>query len=271
MNFLTILPGELRNLIYSYALSYDTPLTIRPDSPVAIRPEGPNFHTYLHDPVTNTQKRVVENLPLVCKQLHHETLGLIYRYNDIAFTSAKAMRMCSRFLRGAPENVQKRLRKVIVFEKRPKDPTRMYKRVGALLTGQIHRGVYDFCNEHPRVGVVVRMGGEGDPGWVVSAMVGSVDDVPALTEGILPLRVVSLWLALRNGYTGDCEFPEKAQKVAEGDFMQAFREFVEELLWQDADRSKVLGNYRATPIASFEGEMGDEMFVLAKEMFERGC
>ncbi|OSS49087.1 hypothetical protein B5807_05319 [Epicoccum nigrum] len=127
MNFLN-LPGELRNMIYSYALSYNSPLTIRA--------QGSKFHTYHHNRTTNTRKRVVENLPLVCKQLRYETQGLVYSCNDIAFDSPlKAMRTCSMFLRRAPESVQNRLRRVIVVEKRAEDFRRMYKRIGAVLTG----------------------------------------------------------------------------------------------------------------------------------------
>lgn len=259
MTSLTTLPGEIRNLIYSYALSYDSPLTILT--------QGPNFHTYHHDPTTNTHKRVVENLPLVCKQLHRETLGLVYRYNDIAFTSPfRAMRTCSWFLWRAPKNVQDRLRKVIVVEKRPQDARRMYESIGALLTGRTHRGVYDFCKTHPRVSVVVRMDGDAAPGWVASAMVGSVD-VSTLMGMFDLVRVVGLGLALRDEHA----VTEMAQELANGDFVQLFREYVESMLWSDADRSKVLQNYRATPMASFVGEMDDELWVLAKMMFERGC
>ena len=64
----------------------------------------------------------------------------------------------------------------------------MYESIGALLTGRIYRGVYDFCKTHPRVSVVVRMDGDAAPGWVASAMVGSVD--VSTLMGMFDLRVV---------------------------------------------------------------------------------
>lgn len=142
----------------------------------------------------------------------------------------------------------------------------MYESIGALLTGRIHRGVYDFCKTHPRVSVVVRMDGEVVPGWIASAMVESVG-VPTLTGMFDLVRVVSLGLALRDEHA----VTEMAQDLANGDFVWLFREYVEGMLWSDADRSKVLQNYRATPMASFVGDMDDELWVLAKRMFERGC
>lgn len=256
MNFLTILPGELRNKIYSYALCYDSPLIIRT--------QGPQFHTYYYDRSTNTRKRVIENLPLVCKQVHYETLGLIYRYNDIAFEApSEAMRTCSRFLRRAPENVLKRLRKIIVVEKRRQNATRVCERIGALLTGQKHRGVYKFCQTHPRASVVVRMDGDSFPIWIASAMLASID------AGTLELvGLVGFGLALRDEYTvlGTAQEPNKRDSV------RCFQRYVEGMLWHNADRSRVLQNYRATPIAaSFVDEMDDELWILAKSMFERGC
>jgi hypothetical protein len=126
--------------------------------------------------------------------------------------------------------------------------------------------VYDFCKTHPRASIVVRMECSFIPDLTSTARVESVD-VTTLTGTLDLVGIVSLGLALRDEYA----VPEMTERLAEGGFVRRFQEYVKSMLWCDADRSKVLRNYRATPIASFVGEMDDELWVLAKRMFERGC
>lgn len=240
--------AEVRNLIYAYALTFDKPVTIRS--------KGSKFYT-CHFGKTDEEWKRVNNIAFVCRQLHYETKGLIYRFNAIEFNHkvgrSTAIQTCSRFLRSAPKDLKRSLRQITVIEKKSRDADTEFSWIGTVLTGLRNEDVYDFCRTHRRAHVIVRV----DREFALKGFHGQ----------FYLLELLALRMTLRDQQLVDV--PEGLTR--ENQLLQMYKKIIEDCIWQIADRSMVLDNYRATHTASWIEGMDGDMWDLAKGIFEEGC
>jgi hypothetical protein len=150
------LSGEIRNLVYAYALAVDQ------DGPLRYWPGSHGKGSIVADETTSTnpaptkrkkpgEKRPDANqLRLVNRQLRQETHGLILRYNHLRFGNVAHL---AAFLKSCPSFQFTHLR-ILEVSSRIYMTTKPYSvaNVGAV------EHVYDFCRQNPHVMVKNRNG-----------------------------------------------------------------------------------------------------------------
>jgi hypothetical protein len=169
------LPAELRNEIYSYALSHQHPVlaTIRSTHTPLAPVRTPKFYVRGHsiaDQPIDTTNQPVESLELsaktteqpdetvphmdadqlryVCKQIWQETKGLSLRYNDIVFwheSNRPVLAICAEFLESLSSSDQRRIRMIFIVEKYTYQTGTPWYDVGQLLIGNRYTIIREFC------------------------------------------------------------------------------------------------------------------------------
>jgi hypothetical protein len=100
------LPGEIRNLIYGFALTDDDPLHHR----VVRSREG------FYNSECNSEAKEFNQLQYVCKQLRKETAGLELRHNDLVFYGEDGARRFQDFAQSLLPPWRARLRNIFITE-----------------------------------------------------------------------------------------------------------------------------------------------------------
>ncbi|KAF1939882.1 hypothetical protein EJ02DRAFT_436064 [Clathrospora elynae] len=157
INWLAILPRELRDMIYKYALTEDGGLVAttmnKSNSPVRFRAVG-----------TSEYKEQESNqLRYVCRHLYRETNGLGIHFNDLTFVTTwqygrvTAYENFNRFvLECATKKLQQVKRAVII------DTATLPRTTAVVRKCCLPSLVEHFCSKHPDAKVVVRLCWETD-------------------------------------------------------------------------------------------------------------
>jgi hypothetical protein len=167
------LPAELRNDIYSYALSHQHPIlaTIRSmHSPLALV-RTPKLYVREHsiaDQPANTVNQPDETVPeveanqlrFVCKQMWQETKRLSSRYNDIVFWHEPyrpALATCTAFLANVSLFNQRRIRKIVIVEEDTYQTGEPWYDIGQLLIRNRYPIICGFCARNASTRVILRL------------------------------------------------------------------------------------------------------------------
>jgi hypothetical protein len=167
------LPAELRNDIYSYALSHQHPIlaTIRNTHTSLAPVRTPELYVRGHsiaDQPAETVAQPDETVPeveanqlrYVCKQMWQETKGLSLRYNDIVFWHEPyrpALATCAKFLANVSLSDQRRIRKIVIVEDDTYQTGTPWYDIGQLLIGNGYPIIRELCARNPSTQVILRL------------------------------------------------------------------------------------------------------------------
>ena len=138
------LPGELRNVIFEYALSEASGLLlVEIDDP----PSPKRFMGCRH----NDKNEEANQLKYVCRQLHAETRGLGLKLNELSVKSEDHILAFQRFLETCSSKQRQQIRQVslvVNFE---------FGGLNCTIRELLQSSLVQFCIMHPRCNVTIRL------------------------------------------------------------------------------------------------------------------
>ena len=183
VNWLILLPRELRDIIYEYVLTEEGGVIAN----ARFNANGlPCFRA------NNSSENKLTNLYLVCRQLQAETNGLLLRYNDLTFidtfwlTRHSAYQHFARFVEGCSRDHLSQLRRVIILDDQTVIPDQTVIDRTRLSELQSNCGrtsvVGRFCHDFPDSTVIVRLD------WKFDTLSHSMCDYVACMDAIHRVR-----------------------------------------------------------------------------------
>ncbi|KAF2878056.1 hypothetical protein BDV95DRAFT_589037 [Massariosphaeria phaeospora] len=194
------LPGELRNQIYELALS---------DDEVLVQEEASGLFRLLRN---MSPRKELNQLKYTCRQLRHETRGLVPALNTLRFPDSgieEQSVVAGRFLTACPQSTQTSIQKIVIEEHTTSLRARplYWKGVAPLC---------EFCREHPNMTIELSIDCAGSsPEMVRFIAMGNIISA-ALRKKPMDLQMVlvtaPLMGSLKSVWAG---YAEDAEPVAE--------------------------------------------------------
>ncbi|KAF3034193.1 hypothetical protein E8E11_004557 [Didymella keratinophila] len=302
---LLIIPGELRNRINFYLLSYDLPIRIHSEVIGSeTKPQCMSKTAGSH-----------YSLALTCRQAYQEALGLVFTYNALEFHTKTSLRSALQtftdFIRSQPSTAHPFMRKITILDTIVSLPA-----LGEILTDKLHSNVHMFYAENPQARVILRLDDPLDistiaclyqsltlSAWRAALRDEDITILPGPTKTMMhkDIRDVTYQFSEFQFHGKDCEgtpvlqacvnylntVPEPLRMALRDETLAAFpekhwgntlgpwdheREDMEAVLWFDADKRNLLSNYRVTLTSTLWGEdMRPQERGLAERLFEGSC